>query len=110
MEGHRVVNLTADSFLSKIFHEVVSAGATNCILIENVTAVGTCHRCDDFFQSGPREKIVVARRILPSLLTPLVQIFKLDPQDSCLESIRTAIDADHPVIVLRLHAMDAKQP
>ena len=54
------------------------------------------------------EKPVISLGIDASGFIPLIEIFQFDAKDCGLEGIDPAVDADNLVIILRLHAVNAK--
>src|SRR5690625_661662 len=51
-----------------------------------------------------QDVVVFLSRIIPSLII-LIQVFKFDVEDSCLQTIQSGIETDDIVVVPDLHAM-----
>src|SRR5690625_1540718 len=51
-----------------------------------------------------QDVVVFLSRIIPSLII-LIQVFKFDVEDSCLQTIQSGIETDDIVVVPGLHAM-----
>ena len=108
MQGDGIVDLSANLGGGQVRSEGISlaVGDANDVLVPDMPAAGVgLRQGDDVSQPTAGEQIGISARVPLTVRCPGIKVGQFDPQDCRLKRVESTIDADHFVVVTRLHAM-----
>src|SRR5271165_152249 len=111
VERDRVVDLGTDLPRSEVVPERVTEEGRNPddeLVVDVEIALPLDRQADHFLQTMRSKQVTVAVGNIPAQAGPGIEVSQLDSEHGCLKRVEPRIETDLVVMVLGLHAVDAK--
>src|SRR6478736_540727 len=108
MNGNRIVNPAPDALLSEEPDDLVPLLNANCVNVINVQRIGISK--GSYHTLHAVECAIISQRVGAPQRIGLLQVPKLDAENSPLNSVHPAVPSDHRMVVLPSLPMIAKDP